>query len=221
MEVDGVPNITPNDVPNVVLNVVPNVAPNVVANVVPNVAPNVVANVAPNVVANVIPNIIPNTPNLHPATWPVDTDLIFVAGTTRVTLTAQQPLLRSVMHDAFDRVRVYLLFNNAFPEATTILSMTRASLVAAAQSRERVSSIYQRLLHDEGYIDTLTRQYTGKPGLSGAERSAAAVSSVLRGRKVWGISPGALAYYLRVQYLIRTYCGRKSLGSNYTEFRCR
>jgi hypothetical protein len=43
----------------------------------------------------------------------------------------------------------------------------------------------------------------------------------MRVRKVWGISPGTLAYYLRLRYLIRAFCGRESLGSNYTEFYCR
>jgi hypothetical protein len=101
MEIDGVSNVTPNNMPNVVLNVVPNIAP--------NITPNVTPNVAPNVVPNVVPNIITNVPNLHLAMWPVDTDLIFVPGMTRVTLTTQQPLLHSVIHDAFDRVQVYLL----------------------------------------------------------------------------------------------------------------
>jgi hypothetical protein len=167
-----VPNITPNIIiPNVAPNVVPNscVAPNVVPN--PNVAPNVVPtpNVAPNLVPtpNVAPDVIPNlnvdnpvpnvAPNLHPATWPVETDLIFVPGTMRVMLTAQRPLMRSVIHDAFERVRLYLLFNNAFPDAAIILSMTKDSLITAAESHERALSIHQRLLHNEQYVTNMIR----------------------------------------------------------------
>jgi len=66
--------------------------------------------------------------------------------------------------------------------------------------------------------DTLTRQYTGKPGLSGAERGGGVKRKV--SSEGLGISPGALAYYLRIHYLIWAYCGRESLGSNYAEFRC-
>ena len=160
MQVDDAPNVVPNVVSNVVPNIAPIVVPNlnVGPNVVPNVEPNVVPNVEPNVVPNVEPNVVPNVaPNLHPDAWPAETDLIFVPGTTRVMLTAQRPLLRSVIHDAFERVRLYLLFNNAFPDAVTILSMTRDSLITAAESRERASGIHQRLLHDEGYVTNMIR----------------------------------------------------------------
>ena len=150
-----VPNVAPAVASNVV-PIVPNVAPTVASNIV-TVVPNVVPGVTPNVATSTVPNAVPNdATNLHQAT-PVQTDLIFVSGTTRVMLTAQQPVMRSVMHDAFERVRVYLLFNNAFPDAATILSMTRVALVAAAEAHERASRIYQRLLHDEEYATNMIR----------------------------------------------------------------
>ena len=153
-----VPNIIVNAPPNVVTNAAPSVAPSTAPNVVPDTAPNVVPDIAPNVIANVAPNTVPNiAPNPQPAMWPVETDLIFVLGTTRVMLTVQRPLMRSVIQDAFERVRVYLLFNNAFPDAPTVLSMTKRSLTEAAESRERASSIHQRLLHDEAYVTNMIR----------------------------------------------------------------
>jgi hypothetical protein len=172
MQVDDVsnvvPDVAPNVVPGVAANVVPNVAPNVVPgvapNVVPNVAPivtNVVPNVpvlAPNIVANVAPNVVPDiAPNLHPALWPVETDLVFVSGTTRMLLTIQRPLMRSVIQDTFERIRVNLLFNNAFPDAAVALSMTRASLIVAAESHVRASGIHRRLLNDEEYMTNMIR----------------------------------------------------------------
>jgi len=176
MQVDDVPNVAPNvapnfiapniAAPNVTSNVMSDIAPNIAPNiVVPNIAPNVVAlNSAPNVVVpNIVtPNVVPNdvlnaAPNPPPAAWPVETELIFVPGTTRVMLTTQRPLMRSVIHDAFERVRVQLLFNNAFPDAAFILSMTKDALVTAAESRERSSSIHQRLLNDEEYLTSMIR----------------------------------------------------------------
>jgi hypothetical protein len=139
-----------------------NVAPHVAPNVAPHVVPNVVSNVAPNIVPDAIPNdvptVVPNVaPNVHQATWPIETDLILVPGTTRVMLTHQLPLLRSVIHDAFEGVRVSLLFGNSFPDATVIPSMTRDALVEAAESHERASNIHQRLLFDEEYATSMIR----------------------------------------------------------------
>ena len=171
MQVDDVPNVVPNTTPNVVPNSMPNVvavpsvvtnaAPHVVTNAVPyvvtNAAPHVVTNAAPHVITNVAANDVPNiAPNPHPV-YPVETDLIFVSGTTRLMLTAQRPLIRSVIHDAFENVRLYLLFNHAFPDAVAILSMVKDCLVEAANSRERMSSIRQRLLFDEGYVTNMIR----------------------------------------------------------------
>jgi hypothetical protein len=162
---DVAPNVTPNVVPNIAADIAPNVAPNVAADIAPNVVPNVIPNVAPTVIPNMAPNVVPNAApnavlnplNLHPAAWPAETELIFVSGTTRVMLTMQQPLMRSVICDTFERVRVHLLFNNAFPDASIVRSMTRTSLVEAAESRGQASSIHQRLLHDEAYVMHMIR----------------------------------------------------------------
>lgn len=116
-----------NDVPNIV--VMPNIIPDVAANVVPEVAPNA-----------------------QQAAWPVDTDVIFVSGTTRVLLTNQSPIMRSIIQDALENIRVFLLFNNVFPNVITIPSITRNAMVAAAETRWLSSRIYQRLLNDEDYV---------------------------------------------------------------------
>jgi len=153
----AVPSVVTNAAPHVVTNAAPHVVTNAVPYVVTNAAPHVVTNAAPHVITNVAANDVPNiAPNPHPV-YPVETDLIFVSGTTRLMLTAQRPLIRSVIHDAFENVRLYLLFNHAFPDAVAILSMVKDCLVEAANSRERMSSIRQRLLFDEGYVTNMIR----------------------------------------------------------------
>jgi hypothetical protein len=157
-----VPNSVPDTVPDAALNVVanevpnpvPDAAPDVVADVVLTAAPNEVSIAVPNVMANINPDVGPAPPQ---ATWPVETDIIFVDGTSRVILTSQQPIMRSILQDAFSRVKFALLFNNAFPNAYEILLMSRTALVSAAQSREDASSIHQRLLNDEVYATHLLR----------------------------------------------------------------
>ena len=153
-----VPNTGPVATPNTVSVTTPVTVPVTVPVTAPVTAPVTIPVAAPATAPDAAPVPVPNVvPNLHPATWPVETDLIFLSGTTRVMLTAQRPLLRCVIHDAFEKVRVYLMFSNAFPDAVTIESMTRDSLVAAAESRERSSIIHQRLLHDEGYVASMRR----------------------------------------------------------------
>ena len=145
MQVQGVPNVAMAVAANIVPDVVANVVPDVVANVIPDV----VANVVLDVVANIIHDIAPNP---QQAAWPVETDLIFVPGTTRVLLTQQSPVMHSIIQDAFENTQVYLMFSNAFPDVIIIPSITRDALVAAAKHRQSTSRIYQHLLNDEQYV---------------------------------------------------------------------
>ena len=123
--------------------------PNVAMAVAANIVPDVVANVVLDVVANVVHDVAPNS---RQAAWPVKTDLIFVPGTTRVLLTQQSPIIHSIIQDAFENTRVYLMFSNAFPDAIIIPLITRDALVAAAKRCQSTSRIYQRLLNDEQYV---------------------------------------------------------------------
>ena len=146
--------VAPNIVPGVAASVIPDVAANVIPEVATNVVPEVAADVVPEVAANVIPEVALNT---HQAAWPVETDVIFVSGTTRVLLTNQSPIMRSIIQDALENIRVFLLFNNAFPNAITIPSITRNAMVAVAETRQSSSRIYQRLLNDEDYVTIMNR----------------------------------------------------------------
>lgn len=98
--------------------------------------------------------------DLHHKTvvWPSNTDIIFVPGTCKVMLSIQLPLLRSILLDAFDRVRISLLFIDAFPDALVALGVIRAGLVAAAASRlPTATDVHQRLVCDVDYMVKMIR----------------------------------------------------------------
>jgi hypothetical protein len=85
--------------------------------------------------------------------WPVDTELIYVGEMTKIMLTAQHPVMQTVIQDAFENVHTSLLFNCALPDASVIPSVMRDGLVATAWSNmPRASSIHGLLLMDEVYI---------------------------------------------------------------------
>ena len=92
-------------------------------------------------------------------TWPSDTDIIFTPGTKKMMLTIQLPLMRSVMQDAFEHVRFYLLFNHVFPDAVAALAAVKAALASAASgsANPRAWGIYNRLQSDEEYASKMIR----------------------------------------------------------------
>jgi hypothetical protein len=91
--------------------------------------------------------------------WPKDTDLIFTPGTNKVMLTLQLPLMRAVMQDAFERVRFFLLFSNAFPDAIAVLDAVKTALTSASSgsTNPRAWIIHDRLLSDEEYASKMIR----------------------------------------------------------------
>lgn len=89
--------------------------------------------------------------------WPEDTDIQFVPGTTRVILTRQGNLLRSVLQDGFENLRASMLFEHAFPDLVLAYSFIRDALItAAARSGPATASIHQRLMNDKDYLKKLT-----------------------------------------------------------------
>ena len=92
-----------------------------------------------------------------PIVWWSDTDLVFVPGTTRLTLTIQSPPLRDVITDSFKNLQAFLLFNHSFPDAAAIPTVMRECLIsAAAESRNpRGPVIHDRMNREDGYIDHL------------------------------------------------------------------
>ena len=89
--------------------------------------------------------------------WPIDTELIYVLGTTKIMLTAQSPVMRTVLTDSFENLHASLLIHCAFPNASAIPTFIRDALVFAASSnRPRASNIHDRLLLDSVYLATLS-----------------------------------------------------------------
>lgn len=96
------------------------------------------------------------SPSAHVPSWPSDTDIQFVPGTTRVILTRQGTLLKSVLQDGFENLRASILFEHAFPDVVLAHSFIRDALItAAARSGPATASIHQRLLNDNNYLKKL------------------------------------------------------------------
>jgi len=127
------------------LTVAPTEMPHIASMVTPPVTPTLLQPIAPMVIQAVAPK--------DDIAWPSDTELIYVAGTTKVMLTAQHPVMRTVIQDAFKNVHVSLLFHFAFPDAASIPLIIRDGLITAAWLNvPRASNIYRWLLMDEKYV---------------------------------------------------------------------
>ena len=69
-------------------------------------------------------------------------------------LNLQRPLIRTVIRDAFEHVRAYLVFTNAFPGLTVAHTFARESLMAGAKfNRPAAEKIYQRFQKDDDYFN--------------------------------------------------------------------
>jgi hypothetical protein len=89
--------------------------------------------------------------------WPADTNIVFLPGTRKVTLTCQRPMVRIVIQDGMDKVRADLLINHAFPDPYVALTSVREALKSSALDcgGPSASDIHRRLVFDEDYMDTL------------------------------------------------------------------
>jgi hypothetical protein len=98
-------------------------------------------------------------PELSQGIWPSTTDLVFNPGTTKLTLNLQRGPLRAILHDAFEKLRAFLLLNNSFPDATTLPMVIKNCLITAAAESHypSASDIRERLTQDDKYMDRLSR----------------------------------------------------------------
>ena len=107
----------------------------------------------------------PIPPALAQPTWPTDTDLVYVAGTTKVILSNQGPLLRGIIQTAFENIRTSLLFEHAFPDSTVIGAMVMKAVFDAARNHiapggrynSSASFVHQRLLSHDDYRAKICR----------------------------------------------------------------
>jgi len=90
--------------------------------------------------------------------WPSDTEIILFPGTNKVMLTVQSPLICSIFQDAFEHLRVSLLFVHAFPDPALTRSMISEVLGIATQSHLlRAANIRHRLELDDKYLSKMCR----------------------------------------------------------------
>jgi hypothetical protein len=87
--------------------------------------------------------------DLPEGAWPAETDLVFNVGSSRLMLTIQRPLVRSIIQDAIENLRAALLFNNAFPDVCFALSLIKDCLFTAADlHKPAAKDILERLKRD-------------------------------------------------------------------------
>jgi hypothetical protein len=90
--------------------------------------------------------------------WPDNCELIYVAGTRKIMLTLQRPVMRTVFQEAFEHVHAYLLLTCAFPDASAIPTIIRDALLDAASANvPRASNICTRLMQDDEYAARMSR----------------------------------------------------------------
>jgi len=72
-------------------------------------------------------------------------------------LTHQRPIIRAIVQDAIDRLRVSLLVRNAFPEPVVAIAFTKDALHLAAERSDKpgATTVQARLQDDDEYVTKL------------------------------------------------------------------
>ncbi|KAN0141246.1 hypothetical protein V8E53_001002 [Lactarius tabidus] len=91
------------------------------------------------------------------ATWPVATDLVLAAGSSKLLLLSQRPIVRAVIQEAIENLRAGLLFSNAFPDVCNALTLIKDCLLTAAlRLKPGATEMLKRLTHDQDYLLKIT-----------------------------------------------------------------
>lgn len=89
--------------------------------------------------------------------WPVETEIVFSDGRTKIGLVNQNLLVRMVLQDAIENVHVNLLFRHSFPDPDGALSNTETALLDATRARlPRTAAILDRLQSDKNYLANMS-----------------------------------------------------------------
>ena len=89
-------------------------------------------------------------------TWPSETELVLTSR-KKVNLTSQHAVIRVLLQDAIDSVRLSLLFDNAFPDANTMLQIVQDHLFSAAEKyKPGTAVILERLTSDNEYLTKMS-----------------------------------------------------------------
>ena len=79
-------------------------------------------------------------------------DLVFAPGSTKVMLTLQNPLVQAVIRGSFDRLRISIVFTDAFLNAPLASLFVKEALLRSAQNRPGGGCVYERIQHDTLYF---------------------------------------------------------------------
>lgn len=96
--------------------------------------------------------------------WPAETEIIDVPG-QRLGLSAQSPLLKLILKIAFEKLKIALVFDNAFPSAQDMPRFLRACVTDAARDHTNRDGRYnasadcvlQRIISSVDYESKIIR----------------------------------------------------------------
>ena len=91
------------------------------------------------------------------AGWPVDTELVFAVGSTKLSLLSQHPIVRAVIQEAIDNLWAALMFTNTFPDVCSALTLIKDCLfTAAVRLKPGAAEVLDQLTRDNEYLLKIT-----------------------------------------------------------------
>ena len=91
------------------------------------------------------------------AGWPLDTELVYTVGSTKLSLLNQRPIVRAVIQEAIEQLRAALLFANAFLDVCSSLTLIKDCLLNAALNlKPGATEVLDRLTRDQEYLLKIT-----------------------------------------------------------------
>ncbi|KAF8257516.1 hypothetical protein EI94DRAFT_1757861 [Lactarius quietus] len=95
--------------------------------------------------------------DLSQSAWPVDTDLVFPSGSTKLLLLNQRPMVRAIIQEGIENLRAALMFTDAFPGLCSMLTLVKDSLFTAAMHHmPGAMEMLNRLTRDQEYLLKIT-----------------------------------------------------------------
>ncbi|KAH9039640.1 hypothetical protein EDB85DRAFT_1887409 [Lactarius pseudohatsudake] len=90
-------------------------------------------------------------------TWPTDTELL-PPGASKLMLTHQNPLVRTVVQESIENLRASLMFSHAFPDGSVALTFIKEGLINAAEKlKPGAADIQRRLEQDDDYVTKISQ----------------------------------------------------------------
>ncbi|KAF8262772.1 hypothetical protein EI94DRAFT_1742680, partial [Lactarius quietus] len=95
--------------------------------------------------------------DLSQSAWPVDMDLVFSPGSTKLSLLNQRPIVRAVIQEGIENLRAALMFTDGFPGLCSTLTLVKDSLFTAAMHHKPgATEMLDRLTRDQEYLLKIT-----------------------------------------------------------------